>query len=102
VVRRRPIDPRRRAEALELAAEHGSAEASRRTGVSADTIRYWRHKAAKAAPPTDADVDDVERLERLAGEARAAGEEALAKVREALATARGARRRAARSLTGSA
>jgi hypothetical protein len=78
------------AEALKLAAEHGSAEASRRTGVSADTIRYWRHRAAKAARPTDADSDDVERLERLARDVRAAAEEALAKAREAIAAGRGA------------
>ena len=35
-------------------------------------------------------MDDVERLVRLAGEARAAAEEALAKVREALADGKGA------------
>jgi hypothetical protein len=81
---------RRKAEALKLAEEHGSAEASRRTGVSADTIRYWRHKAAKAARPTDAEVDDVERLERLARDLRAAVEEALAKAREAIAAGRAA------------
>ena len=50
-MRQQPIDRRRKAEALKFAEEHGSAEASRRTGVSADTIRYWRHKAAKAARP---------------------------------------------------
>jgi hypothetical protein len=90
VVRRQPIDRQRKAEALKLAAEHGSAEASRRTGASAETIRYWRHKAAKAAGPTDADSDDVERLERLARDLRAAAEEALAKAREAIAAGRGA------------
>lgn len=66
-MRQQPIDRQRKAGALKLAEEHGSAEASRRTGVSADTIRYWRHKAAKAARPTDADVDDVERLDGLRG-----------------------------------
>jgi hypothetical protein len=39
VVRQQPIDRQRKAEALKLVEEHGSAEASRRTGVSADTIR---------------------------------------------------------------
>jgi hypothetical protein len=90
VVRRQPIDPRRKAEALKLATEHGSAEASRWTGVSADTIRYWRHKAATAPRSRDADVNDVERLERLARDLRAAAEEALAKAREAIAAGRGA------------
>ena len=88
-MRQQPIDPRRKAEALKLAEEHGSAEASRRTGVSADTIRYWRHKAAKAAQPKDTDADDIARLERLVTEQRAAAEESLTKAREAVAAGRG-------------
>jgi DNA-binding transcriptional MerR regulator len=88
-VRQQPIDAQRKAVALKLAAEHGSAEASRRTGVSAATIRYWRHKAAKAARPRDADADSIARLERLLAEQRAAAEESLAKAREAVAAGRG-------------
>ena len=44
-------DPQRKAEALQLAAEHGPAEASRRTGVPAGTIRAWRTRAGQSEPP---------------------------------------------------
>jgi hypothetical protein len=73
--RQQPIDPHRKAEALALAEEHGSAEASRRTGISADTIRVWRHKLVKENQPQE--VADLERLERLAENARKDAEEAL-------------------------
>jgi hypothetical protein len=47
----RPIDPERKAEALALAAEHGAAEAARRTGVSDGTIRTWMHREKHPPKP---------------------------------------------------
>lgn len=56
--RQQPIDPHRKAEALALAEEHGSAEASRRTGISADTTRW-------TSPEHQFDVSvDVESIRR--------------------------------------
>lgn len=49
-MRRRPVDPAVRAEALRLADEVGSAEAARRLGISAGTVRGWRSRAPKPAP----------------------------------------------------
>jgi hypothetical protein len=50
-------DPQRRAEALQIAAEHGAAEASRRTGVPAGTIRSWRARSGEAGPPAGTDPE---------------------------------------------
>ena len=44
-------DPAAKAQALQLAAEHGAAEASRRTGIPAGTIRAWRTRAGQTEPP---------------------------------------------------
>jgi hypothetical protein len=77
VGRTQPIDAQRKAEALGIAEREGASEASKRTGIPAATIRAWRHREAKAETPPD--VDDVERLERLVAEQRAAAEESLAK-----------------------
>lgn len=44
-------DPQRKAEALQLAAEYGAAEASRRTGIPSGTIRAWRTRAGQSEPP---------------------------------------------------
>lgn len=75
-----------RAEALRLAAEHGAAEASRRCGVPAATIRSWRQRAGESGPP--AGVDRAEWGEMKEAAARGtweAAQDALAKVRELLA-----------------
>ena len=41
--------------ALQLAEQHGVAEAARLTGVPAGTIRSWRHRAGTSGPPSGAD-----------------------------------------------
>ena len=46
------IDPARKAEALQLAEEHGPQVASERTGIPASTIRVWRTRAKQAISPT--------------------------------------------------
>lgn len=84
--RTQPIDTQRRAEALAIGEQHGAAEASRRTGIPQATIRSWKHRAEQPASP---EVDDVDRLERLAQEARRTAEHALAKANEAIAAGRG-------------
>jgi hypothetical protein len=48
---KRPVKPEVKLEALQLAEEHGPAEASRRTGVRAATIRTWQARAAQAGKP---------------------------------------------------
>lgn len=67
---RRPVDPALKREALQLAEEHGPAEAAKRTGLRAATIRTWRARdaararprastsssAPSATPPTDDDA----------------------------------------------
>ncbi len=42
---RRPVKPKRRAEAVQLAAEVGAAEAGRRLGLPAATVRSWVHRS---------------------------------------------------------
>jgi hypothetical protein len=42
---RRPVKPKRRAEAVALAREHGAAEAARQLGLPPSTIRSWMHRA---------------------------------------------------------
>ena len=54
----RSHDAALKADAIALAAEHGAAEAARRTGVPAATIRSWRHRAGEAGPPSGADPTD--------------------------------------------
>jgi hypothetical protein len=44
-----------KAEALRFAEEHGAAEAAKRTGVPAATIRSWRHRSGAAGPPAGVD-----------------------------------------------
>ena len=51
-----PIDPQRKAEALRLEAEFGSAEASRRTGIRASTIRMWKARGEGARTTDLAEV----------------------------------------------
>lgn len=46
---RKPVNPALKREALRLADEVGPAEAARRTGVKASTIRMWRTRATKDA-----------------------------------------------------
>jgi hypothetical protein len=48
---RRPVKPEVKREALQLAEEVGPAEAARRTGQKASTIRMWKTRAAQAAKP---------------------------------------------------
>lgn len=47
-------DPERKAEALELLATVGKAEAARRTGIPAGTIASWGSRGSVSAPPADA------------------------------------------------
>ena len=74
-MRRQPIDPARRAEALTLAEQVGAAEAARRLGLKEATIRQWRRRQKVAAPQRHAgaqagglqavELDEVQRLEQL-------------------------------------
>jgi hypothetical protein len=85
----RTFDASTKAEALSLADEVGSAEASRRTGVPAATIRSWRHRGGEAGPPKGADPVDWATRKRAGAEgAWAAAQEALAQVRSLLAEGR--------------
>ena len=52
-MKRNASDPAVKREALQLADELGSAEASRRTGVPASTIRMWRSRARTRGSATD-------------------------------------------------
>lgn len=45
--------PDQRAEALRLLAEHGKAEAARRTGIPAGTIASWGVRNGVTAPPVE-------------------------------------------------
>lgn len=77
-----PYTPEQRAGALELYAEHGPAEASRRSGVPSATIRQWAHRAGitgkraetTAAATRAARVSWAERRARIADSAGAAAE----------------------------
>jgi hypothetical protein len=84
-------DPQRRAEALRIAAKHGAAEASRRTGVPAATIRSWKSRDAQLAFKPPEGVDEVEWLRRAAVKTRDAVEAAIERLAEILPTARNAR-----------
>jgi transposase len=53
--RGRSYTKNQRAEALELAEQVGSGEASRRLGVPEATIRGWRHRAGKSGAPKGQD-----------------------------------------------
>jgi hypothetical protein len=79
-------DAATRATALRLAEEHGAAEASRRTGVPAGTIRAWRHRSGEAGPPAGVDPQSwAERKAQGAEDAWQAAQAALRKVHELLA-----------------
>lgn len=71
-------DPATKARALQLAREHGPAEAARQTGIKASTIRSWRRRAGESGPPAGADPED------WAASKRAAAEEAHEASRQAL------------------
>ena len=78
-------DPETRERALVLADRHGAAEAARRTGVAAGTIRRWRHQTASSAPAGNADAVEWEHRKReAASEIWVAAREALVRVRELL------------------
>jgi transposase-like protein len=49
---RRPVKAKRRAEAIALAREVGAAEAARRLGLSASTVRSWLRRAGVSAGST--------------------------------------------------
>jgi hypothetical protein len=86
VKRQRATDATVKAEALRLAEEHGAAEAAKRTGVPAATIRSWRHRSGAAGPPAGVDRQTwQEQKARGAREAWATAQEALAQVRLLLA-----------------
>jgi hypothetical protein len=82
----RATDATVNAEALRLAEEHGAAEAAKRTGVSAATIRSWRHRSGAAGPLAGMDSQTwQEQKAHGAREAWATAQEALAQVRSLLA-----------------
>jgi hypothetical protein len=82
----RTFDASVKAEALSLADKVGSAEAARRTGVPANTIRSWRHRSGGAGPPKSVDPRTwAERKQAGAEEAWETAQEALAQVRSLLA-----------------
>jgi hypothetical protein len=84
-------DPTVKAEALRIADAEGPAEASRRTGVPASTIRMWRTRAKQSAPlsagvlPVDA---DIARMRNTAAAARDAADEAIAQIRKTMRLAK--------------
>jgi hypothetical protein len=85
VTRQRATDATVKAEVLRLAEEHGAAEAAKRTGVPAATIRCWRHRSGASGPPKSVDPQTwAERKRAGAEEAWAAAQEALAQVRSLL------------------
>jgi DNA-directed RNA polymerase specialized sigma24 family protein len=87
---KRTIDPAVRAEAVAIGREHGAAEAGRRTGIKAATIRAWLHREAKARPG-QSPVDSRswgEQVEELARESFAAAAVALAEFRKQIDSGR--------------
>ena len=79
------VSPTVRAEALHLAAEHGAAEASRRTGIPAATIRSWRRRVGESGPPAGVDpVAWADLKETAARDIWEAAQLALSSVRELL------------------
>jgi hypothetical protein len=88
-----PIDPARRAKAIELAGRVGATQASRETGISASTIRAWvsRSKQAPAQRPAaavDAASADVERMARTMELAKDTAEELIRQLRKVAGQAR--------------
>jgi hypothetical protein len=82
----RTFDSGVKAEALRLAEAHGAAEAAKRTGVPAATIRSWRHRSGEAGPPKSVDPRTwAERKRAGAEDAWETAQEALAQVRSLLA-----------------
>jgi transposase-like protein len=69
--------PEQRAEALELLAEVGKAEAARRTGIPAGTIASWGVRAGVAAPGADVTRPAVEARLATVAERKAKLAEAL-------------------------
>jgi hypothetical protein len=85
VQRQRATEATVKAEALRLAEEHGAAEAAKRTGVPAATIRSWRYRSGAAGPPAGVDSRTwQEQKAQGAREAWATAQEALAQVRSLL------------------
>lgn len=84
--RRRPRHSQAdRDRALEIAARDGPAEASRRTGIPAGTIRRWRSKAGQAGAPAGVNVEEwVHDKRRGARRSTETAQAALAVVRRAL------------------
>ncbi|HWG85514.1 MAG TPA: hypothetical protein VNT60_08555, partial [Deinococcales bacterium] len=79
--RRAATDPATRARALQVAEEHGAAEASRQTGVPAGTIRAWRSRSGEAGPPSGVDVERWQTAKEAgAREAWSTAQAALSKV----------------------
>lgn len=72
-----------RERALQLASEVGAAEASRRTGVPAGTLRAWRSRSGEAGPPGGVDPEDwAERKRQGADDWWQTATDAVRKVRE--------------------
>jgi hypothetical protein len=89
VKRRRASDATVKAEALRLAEESGAAEAAKRTGAPAATIRSWRHRSGAAGPPKSVEPQTwAERKRAGAEDAWEAAQEALARVRSLLVAGR--------------
>jgi hypothetical protein len=84
------IDPALKAEALQLAEEHGPQVASERTGIPASTIRVWRTRAKQAISPTGELPADMstERAKKTAEAARDAADAAIRQLRKTLAGAK--------------
>ena len=84
-MRQKPTDPELRARALEIAEDHGAAEASRQTGVPPGTIRAWRSRAGTVDPPPGADPMDWAAKRRQGAQTAWEGAQAaLAKVQTLL------------------
>lgn len=88
----RTYTPEQREEALRLYVEHGPAEAARRLGIPAATVRSWAKRAAKTSPRAQVATAGAEAARRSWSQrkhevALLAGQEAEAIVRQMLATA---------------
>lgn len=91
-MRRQAADPALKAKALEIAERLGAAQASVETGVPASTIRAWRSRAREEAAtiaPAEPGSAGVEQSRRTMQQCRDAAEDAVARLREVLASARG-------------
>ncbi len=82
-----PLTDTKREETLRLAGEVGAAEASRRTGIPASTIRVWRSRTGRSGPPAGVDVTGwADSKEAAARDTWATAETVLGRLRALIET----------------